>query len=320
LGDAVARDGRYDCIIVGGGAAGLSAAIVLGRARRSILVIDAGLPRNAPARAMHGFLSREGSSPRELLEIARSQLARYANVSLVSGHADDARSEPGGFAVTCASGATMHGTRLLLATGVRDELPPLEGLDTLWGERAFTCPYCDAWEFRERRVGVYGTLHGAAGLAEELSRETSDVFIAASDRSDATDEDRAWLAGTRFAIFDSPVVRLARDERGDVELAFADGTSTACAALFLSVPLVQTSDLAERLGCAYAGDGRIAIDEDGRTSVANCYAAGDCANAHHQVAFAAAGGAAAAIAINEELLDREIERVVRPVRSSYKPG
>jgi thioredoxin reductase len=320
LGDALARHGRYDCIIVGGGAAGLSAAVVLGRARRSVVVIDAGVPRNAPARAMHGFLSREGTSPLELLDIARSQLARYANVSLVADYASDARSEPGGFSVTCASGATLRGTRLLLATGVRDELPALEGLDALWGERAFTCPYCDAWEFRERRVGVYGSLHGAAGLAEELSRETSDVFIAATGRDDATDEDRAWLAGTGFPIFDAPVVRLARDERGDVAIAFADGTSTACAALFLSVPLVQSSDLAERLGCAYGDDGRIAIDGDGRTSVANCYAAGDCANAHHQVAFAAAGGAAAAMAINEELLDREIERVVRPVKSSYRPG
>ena len=305
---------------MGGGAAGLSAAIVLGRARRNVLLIDAGLPRNAPARAMHGFLSREGIDPNELLEIARSQLARYANVSIVADRASDARLDAGGFVVTCASGAAVRSTRLLLATGVRDELPALEGLDVLWGERAFTCPYCDAWEFRERRVGVYGSLHGATGLAEELSRETNDVFIAATGRSDATDEDRAWLEGKGFSIFDSPIVRLARDENGDVTIAFADGSSTGCAALFLSVPLVQNTALAERLGCAYGDDGRIAIDDDGRTNVANCYAAGDCANTHHQVVFAAAGGAAAAIAINEELLDREIERVVRPVKSSYRPG
>ncbi len=294
----------FDCIIVGDGVAGLSAALVLGRARRKTLILGAGKPRNAPAKKMHGFLSREGVHPVELLTIARAQLEPYTDVSLDEHHVVDVKHSDGRFVAHTESGHAFESKLILLATGVRDVLPKVEGVHALWGSRVFTCPYCDGWEFRDRRIGVSGPACDAIGLARELYRWSKDLVIFASDDGGPAAEDRAWFERHKPRLYAGSVARYS--ETGDaVRVELHDGTSVEADVVFLSAPLRQRSTLPAALGCKLERDDSIAVDDCGRTSVRGCYAAGDAANHRHQVVLAAASGAAAAMSINEDLIERE---------------
>jgi len=294
----------FDCVIIGDGVAGLSAALVLGRARRKTLVLGAGEPRNAPARKMHGFFSREGTNPKELLVIARSQIALYSDVSIENRHVVDLKGSIGHFVAHTAVGETFHSTRILLATGVRDVLPEVEGVHELWGTRLFTCPYCDGWEFCDRRIAVVGPGCEAIGLARELFRWSEDLIVCVTDPSEPAAEDRTWFERHKPRVVSGEIARFS--EAGSaVRIDLKDGTHVECDVVFLSAPLRQRSTLPVALGCKLEEDGRIAIDDCGRTNVPGVYAAGDAANRRHQVVLAAAGGAAAAMTINEDCIEAE---------------
>jgi thioredoxin reductase len=294
----------FDCVVVGDGVAGLSAALVLGRARRKTLVLGAGEPRNAPARKMHGFFSREGTNPQELLVIARSQLAPYDAVSIEDHRVVDLKGSLGHFVTHTAAGETFHSKRILLATGVRDVLPKVEGVHELWGTRLFTCPYCDGWEFCDRRIAVSGPGSEAIGLARELFRWSEDLIVCLTDRSEPAPEDRTWLERHKPHVVSGDIARFSQAGAA-VRIELTDGSHVESDVVFLSAPLRQRSSLPEALGCKLEDDGRIAIDECGRTNVAGVYAAGDAANRRHQVVLAAAGGASAAMTINEDFIEAE---------------
>jgi len=294
----------FDCVIVGDGAAGLTAALVLGRARRKTLILGAGKPRNAPAKKMHGFLSREGIAPAELLEIARAQLEPYTDVSLERHHVVDVKRHERKFVSHTESGHAFESKLILLATGVRDVLPEVEGVHKLFGTRVFTCPYCDGWEFRDRRIAVSGPGCDAIGLARELFRWSKNLVICSSDGGEPAAEDRAWFERHKPHVVAGSVARYA--ETGtSVRIEFGSGKSLESDVVFLSAPLRQRSRLPAAIGCKLAPDDSIAVDDCGRTSVPGCYAAGDAANHRHQVVLAAAGGAAAAMTINEDLIEHE---------------
>jgi len=173
----------FDVIIVGGGPAGLSAALILGRARRRVLLCDAGRPRNAAVPAMHGFLSRDGLDPAELRLIARDQLTRYPQVQVIDAEVVSARRTEQRFGITTGDGSRHQARKLLLATGVVDELPPIPGLAELWGHAAFNCPYCDGWEHRDQRLAVLGRAESLL-LALQLSNWTSDLVLATDGPAD----------------------------------------------------------------------------------------------------------------------------------------
>ncbi|HEY1978291.1 MAG TPA: NAD(P)/FAD-dependent oxidoreductase [Candidatus Baltobacteraceae bacterium] len=270
---------EYEVIVVGGGAAGLSAALILGRSRRHVLVCDEGRPRNVLAREVHGFLSREGIDPRELLRIAREQIAVYPTVTFADAYISDAREEERGFVLTDASGAIYRTKKLLLATGMYDELPDIEGLTQLWGYKAFVCPYCDAWEYRGKSLAVIGKGARAEELAAELRQWSQDVCVCEQDS----------------------VTHI--EEGGCPEVVLRDGSRRQCDAIFLTAPLRLRYPLVDALGLQVRDDGAIAIDDCGRTSVHGCYAAGDAVTTAHQLVLAAASGASAAMAINEDLLE-----------------
>lgn len=275
----------YEVIVIGGGAAGLSAALILGRSRRRVLVCDEGRPRNVPSREVHGFLSREGIAPHELLEISREQIAAYPTVTFASAYICDARRAEGGFVLTDDSGATYRTQRLLLATGVYDDLPEIDGLAEVWGRKAFVCPYCDAWEYRRKRIAVIGEGRRAQDLADELRQWSDDLCI--SDQR-----------------------KVARIEGADApEIHFRDGSRQRVDAIFLTAPLRLRFPLVGALGLQVRDDGGIAVDECGRTSLVGCYAAGDAVTTAHQVVLAAASGVQAAMAINEDLLELGAEAV-----------
>ena len=293
-------------LVVGGGAAGLSAALVLGRALRTTLVCDSGHPRNARARAVHAFLTRDGIPPSELRAAARAELARYETVTLRDVLVTDVRRDEDGFAFTLEGGEEGRARRVLLATGVVDVLPALLGLEELYGASVFHCPFCDGWEVRGGALAVYGNGENAAGLALELKAWSADVVLLGT----APPADRERLEAEGIAVEEEPVARLEAIGGKLSRVVFADGRELAREALFFSTGHGQGSDLAERLGCPLDDKGAVATVDATRTCVPGVFVAGDASRQSHMVVVAAAEGALAAIAIHNEL--SEEDRAVRP--------
>ena len=301
---------RYDAAVVGGGSAGLSAALLLARARRRTLVLDDGRPRNAAAPRMHGFITRDGTPPLELLAMARAELEDYECADLVQAHVEEAEGEEHGFALRTTAGETYHAERILLATGVYDALPAIEGLGDAWGRSAFVCPYCDGWEVRDKRLAVIGGGEKAVALAQEVYQWSRDLIVCTQAQDDFPPESRRWIAASGVQLKTARAVRL-HVRCGQAEaLQFADGTRERCDGVFLQAPLRTRQPLVEMLGCRLGDEGRIVVDERGRTSVRGVYAAGDAVTAVHQVSLAVASGVCAAMALNEDLVKEHVRRLL----------
>lgn len=293
-----------DVIVAGGGAAGLSAALVLGRARRRTLVVDDGHPRNAPSPAAHSVFSRDGTPPAELLETARAQLAPYDSVVFRRGRIVTAAGEPGGASVVLADGSVHRSRQLLLSTGVRDELPSIEGLAGLWGRGVLHCPYCHGWEVRDAPLAVHASGATAMQLVSLILQWSRDVVLCTGGPAGLAAEERDALGRHGVRIIETPVIRL--EGSGTLErIVFADGSSLNRAALFLRPAQRPTGDLFRQLGCELTEAGFISIGADHRTSVPGIYAAGDVTTPFQQVIVAAASGAEAAIAMNRALADED---------------
>lgn len=295
-----------DVLIIGGSNAGLSAALVLGRARRRVLVLDHGQPRNAPSPHVQGFLSRDGTPPAELCRIAREQLRPYTTVTLEQDIGLTARRDGAGFAVTTGSGVTHHARALLLATGVRDELPPLPGLAERWGRQVLHCPYCHGWEVRERRLAVLSNAPWAAEYALTIRGWSDELTLLTDGAAALGDEERQRLARHRVSVDERPLAALTEGPGGQLRVQFADGANDDYAALFHRPVQRQASDLAQQLGCAFdapfPGSELIRVDAMGQTTAPGVYAAGDAATLMQQAIVAASAGMVAASAINRALL------------------
>jgi thioredoxin reductase len=289
----------YDVAIIGGGAAGLSAALVLGRARRRVVVIDAGSPRNAPAAHMQGFLSRDGMPPAELLIAARAEVRHYG-VELVEDRVLDATA---GFALRLAGGRAVHARQVLLATGAADVLPDVEGARERWGRDFLHCPYCHGWEVRDQPIGVLATGPGSVEHAHLLRQWTDDVILFTHTTA-VTAEERATLHARGIAIVDGTVERLVISDAHLQAVQLADGRTVARDALFIRPALrAHTDTPAAALGCELLAGGLVRADADGRTSVPGVWAAGNATNPRAQVITAAGEGSAVAIAINGQLVN-----------------
>ena len=294
-------------LVVGGGPAGLSAALVLGRALRTTLVCDAGHPRNARAQGVHGFLTRDGIPPAELRAAARAELARYESVTLENAQVTDIRKDGEHFAFTLAGGTGGRARRVLLATGVVDTLPALPGLEALYGTSVFHCPFCDGWEVRGGALAVYGGGEHAVGLALELKAWSADIVLLGT--VDPADRERLGAAG--ITVREDEVRRLENEGGKLARVVFADGSSLARDALFFCTGHRQGSDLAERLGCPLDEKGSVATLDATRTCVPGIFVAGDASKESHMVVVAAAEGALAAIAIHTELTEEDNSRTIR---------
>ena len=297
-----------DVGIIGGGAAGLSAALMLGRARRTVKVVDDGHQRNRPVRESHGFLGHDGLSPSELLARARSQLDRYPTIECLSDHVTEIDGGIDDFHMHMQSGDSIRARRILFATGLRDDLPDLPGLAELWGKRVFVCPYCDGWEFRDRRMAVIGTERGSLELAQELWDWSHDLVVCSLGGVPVPPALEQWRTAAGVDVVEAPA---AIREDGKIVIDCASGAKAHCDVIFVCAPLKQHSPLPERIGCLLTEQGTIDVDAAHRTSVPGCYAAGDCITQHHQIVFAAASAARAAIALNEEFYQSDAAALVR---------
>ena len=300
----------YDVAVVGGGAAGLSAALVLGRARRRVVVIDAGAPRNAPAAHLQGFLSRDGLPPADLLTMGRAEVTGYG-VELVADRVVRVRA---GFVVGTAAGRALEARRILIATGVHDELPDVPGVRERWGRDLLHCPYCHGWEVRDQPLGVLGTLSGSVQHAL-LVRQWSDdvVYLAHTAEPSLTEE--AHLEARGIGVVRGEVARLVvgADRLTGVELA--DGRLIARSAVFIR-PLNRphADGLLSGLGCKLDEAGFARVDATWSTSVPGVWAAGNVVDPRAQVITSAGAGSAAAIAINADLVQDDLVGALDPDR------
>jgi thioredoxin reductase len=297
---------RFDVVLVGGGAAGLSAALVLGRARRRVAVVDAGEPRNAPAAHMHGFLSRDGMPPAQLRAAGRAEVRSYG-VELIDGRV--AGIEPG-FVVRLADGETLHARRILLATGARDALPDVRGVRERWGRDLLHCPYCHGWEVRDKPLGVLGPAPGSVAHAL-LVRQWSDDVVFFPHTADPDPTELRQLRARGIAVERGAVASLVVEDDRLTGVKMADGRLTPRAAVFvrpMSQP--QPDGLLAELGCAVDESGFVIADAVGRTSVAGVWAAGNVVDPRLQVISSAGAGSATAIAINADLVADDVEQAV----------
>jgi len=292
---------RYDVIVVGGGAAGLSAALVLGRARRRVAVVDGGAPRNAPAAHMHGFLSRDGMPPADLLAVGRDDAAAY-EVEFFSGNVVSI--EPG-FSITLAEGERVDARRLLIATGATDEVPPIPGLRERWGKDLLHCPYCHGWEVRDQPLGVLGTSTGSVEHAH-LIRQWSDDLIFFTHSHALTEAERKQLVARGIRVVDGTVRGLVLEDDRLRGVVLDDGRAVERTALFVRPEMRPRLDgLLQHVNVETDELGFVRVDATGRTSVSGIWAAGNAANPRAQVITAAGEGSAAAISINADLVEED---------------
>lgn len=280
----------FDAIIVGAGPAGLSGALLLGRCRRRVLVCDEGHPRNAASRALHGFLTRDGIAPAELLHIGREQLRPYETVEWRSLAVTDVRRLDDGFEVALSDGTRVASRKLLLATGVTDRLPAINGIQEFYGKTVFHCPYCDGWELRDQPLAIYGRGEHGKGLALEMTAWSSRLFLCTDGASDLTRHDVERLRRRGIAIYEERIASLAGTDGALERVRFANGGSLTCRAMFFSTGEHQRSDLPARLGCEFTPKGAVSTGEYEATNIPGVYVAGGASRLVQLAIVAAAEG------------------------------
>lgn len=297
---------KFDVIIVGAGPAGLSAALILGRCRRRVLICDSGKPRNARSHALHGFLTRDGIEPAEFLRIGREQLRMYETVELQDVKVTDAQRNREGFELTLNNGERVRSRKLLLATGVVDDIPKIEGIDEFYGRSVFHCPYCDGWELRDQPLAVYGRGENGVGLALELLFWSADLVLCTDGPSEISPEDSQRLIQHNISVRDEKIERLDGDDGVLERVRFVGGTEISVRAMFFSSDNRQASDLPQKLGCDFTDQGCVSTGEYETTNVPGLFVAGDASRLVQFVIVAAAEGAQAAVAINKELMKEDL--------------
>jgi thioredoxin reductase len=295
-----------DVIIVGAGPAGLSAALMLGRCRRSVLVFDTGHPRNAASQALHGFLTRDGTPPLEFLRMAREELRKYETVSIRDAKVVSAECRSSRFGVSLADGERLEARKLLLATGVADNLPTIDGFRDFYGRSIFHCPYCDGWEVRDQPLAIYGNGERGFGLSLELTGWSRDLVLCTDGACGIDADGRARLERQRIGIREERVARLEGHDGRLSHIVFADGTRLARRAMFFTTGQSQRSDLMVQLGCNFNDKGTVRTGKYETTHLRGLFVAGDASRAVQWVVVAAAEGAEAAFAINTDLLKEDL--------------
>jgi thioredoxin reductase len=294
------RSAAYDAVIVGGGPAGLSAALVLGRAKKRVLVVDDNRPANAVSQGVGGLLGHDRVKPADLRESGRRQLEEHGDVEIRHGAVEDVERIRDVFLVKATAGPPVRAHAIVLAHGLRYDPPRLPGIEALWGRSVFHCAFCDGWEVRDRPLAFHGSGPGAVRSALVLAGWSNDVVLCTDG---APDPGGAHLAAAGVRVRTEPIARLAGNDGRLEQIEFTDGPAERREALFVNTRRDQPNGLAAALGCELTAAGTIVTDPDGRTNVAGVYAAGDAATAHSRsVANAIGTGSRVAYAVALERL------------------
>jgi thioredoxin reductase len=314
-------DQQYDVVIIGGGAAGLSGAVTLARSRRSVLVVDAGRPRNAPADGVHNYLGREGTPPGELLALGRAEVAGYGG-EVVTGVVTAARREDDGFRVTLDDGREVSARRLLVATGLIDELPDLPGLAERWGRDVLHCPYCHGWEVRDRAIGILATGPTAVHQTLLFRQLSDDVTFFRHTGPELPLEEADQLAALGVRIVDGEVAGLEVTDDRLTGVRLASGEVVPRAAVVVAPRFTANADVLASLGLAATDQemrgavvgSAVTADPTGATAVPGVWVAGNVTDLSAQVVVSAAAGMRAGAMINADLVAEDARRAVAEAR------
>jgi thioredoxin reductase len=301
------RRGAWDVVIAGAGPAGLSAALILGRARRRVLLCDTGTPRSWASKEMHAYLGRDGTPPQEFLALARREVCRYPGVRYLPQEVCAARRAAGGFTVQLADGRRVRCRKLLIATGLFDIIPRIPGIDTLFGRSVFQCPYCDGWEMRDRRVLVFGRRQRGFEMARAITAWSRDIVLCTDGAAGYSAAQRRLLKRNDIRLVEKHIVQLEGSRGRLRQVRFSDGETLARDALFFDTPSREQSRLAESLGCQFDRNGGVRCGEYEATSVPGVFVAGNITRDVQLSIVAAAEGARAAFGINRALTREDFE-------------
>lgn len=290
----------YDVAIVGGGPAGLNAALMLGRARKNVVVIDEGRPRNAVTRESHGFLTRDGISPSDFRRIAKEEISVYPSVSFVEDTAESITGSNGHFQISTAQGNAITSKKLLFAVGMKDRPLDIPGLAEVYGRSAFVCPYCDGWELRDEPLVIINKGPELVHFAPLISGWTDRFTFCTNGSDELTDTEREAIR-RKAPIFESRIRHIDSKDGIVREVILEDGTTVPCRGIFFKPDLVMGSGLPRAVGCHISETGNVVVDPFGKTNVPGVYSAGDMTSRLHQSIVAASNGAVAAAAMNNEL-------------------
>jgi thioredoxin reductase len=292
----------FDAIVIGGSVAGLSAALLLGRACKRVLVCDSGKPRNHIAHASHNYFSRDGIAPAELLQIGQEQLQPY-DVEIRQGEVIDAENLGEHFKVTLSNGDQFLGRKLLLATGMKDTLPPIEGFAELWGNSVFHCPYCHGWEVRDQPLAIYGKGEAAFEQAFMLTGWSRDLVLCSDGAAELSDKQRQQLLNWEIQIREEKIARLEHQAGELTGIIFTNHEVLPRRGILLRPQSHQHSDLAAKLGCKLDSNDLVEVNDFKQTSVTGVYAVGDASSPLSQISWASASGMIAASFVNRSLIE-----------------
>lgn len=297
----------YDVAIIGGGPAGLSAALILGRCRRKVVLFDDGKYRNAHSHEMHGFLTRDGIPPATLRQIAQEQLQKYETVEVQNIKVVEASKKNKEFHLVLENGHPISSQKLLIATGLFDEWPKIPGCEEIYGTSIFHCPYCDGWELRDQPLAVFakGDTKGGS-FALELTLWSKDIVLCSNGPSELSDHYRKRLDHHRILVREEPLLRVENNEGILERILFEQGEAIHRRAIFFNTKSSQRSDLAAQLGCEFDEKGGIKVGKFECTNIPGLFVAGDASRDVFQAIVAASEGVEAAIAINTSLIERDL--------------
>ncbi|MFD2630107.1 NAD(P)/FAD-dependent oxidoreductase [Oceanobacillus kapialis] len=297
----------YDCIIIGGGPAGLNAALVLGRARRSVAIIDNNKPRNAVTHSSHGFITRDGVKPSEFRSIAAEELSHYPSINQFQAEVVSIEKTDAGFTIVDSSGQTYEAKKLVLATGVSEVFPEIEDFYSFYGKSLFVCPYCDGWEQRDQPLVIVSESPHVFHYTKTIYNWSKDLIVCTNGHALLSDEQKEKLESKDIKIIEQPVTSFLGTDGQLKKVRFADGTEINRSGGFvMPQKIIPNLQLVENLGCETEESGILKTDDFGRTSIKGLYASGDASYVNpSQLIFAAADGSKIAAGINMDLIEEE---------------
>ncbi|RXZ78546.1 NAD(P)/FAD-dependent oxidoreductase [Paenibacillaceae bacterium] len=302
---------NYDCAIVGGGPAGLNAALVLGRAKRSVALFDNSQPRNGVTHASHGFITRDGVQPAEFRRIAYEEVLSYPSVRHWQAEVTDVQKTDDGFALRTSSGERVQARKLILAAGLREVLPEIEGIREFYGKSLFNCPFCDGWELRDQPLAIVSDNPDVFHKVKLFLNWSQDLVVCTNGRDILTAEQRQQLASRGVRVVDTPVAAFSGLDGLLERVIFTDGTHIERSGGFITPTLLPHARFDEALGYETAEDGGIVTDVMGRSTAAGVYAAGDSSYVMpSQLIYAAASGSKAAVAVVADLTEENWKSVI----------
>jgi thioredoxin reductase len=296
----------FDCAIIGGGPAGMSAALVLGRARRNVVLFDDSKPRNAVTQHSHGFLTRDGITPAEFRAIGQAELRKYPSIELKSARIATVTKQEAIFELVTDNGEQFEAANIILATGIQETLPAVEGIYEYYGKSLFNCPYCDGWELRDKPLVIIAEdAMRASHLPKVLYNWSHDLVVCTNGNRFLSDEQKTFFANYGISVIEDKIVRLI-GQNGQLErIVFENGADIERTGGIVGIQWKQATAIGQELGCELNAIGGIATDEQGRTNIKGVYAAGDTSTLlmQSQLITAAANGSKAAFGLNTDLIE-----------------